>query len=125
MYLCHICSHCKLARGKELLRPKFSKSIRKSKKLLPYLVSNRVFHLEILYALRKTVSVQRQQRHLGYGREAQLPVLDFLPTFAPLFWSRVQWFKAYVCVFRDGLAMSLLCGFLGFIGCVPSHTLQF
>lgn len=101
------CSPCKL--GKEHCG------------LLLYLVSNRVFHLEILFALRKTLmtphcicptSTTPSWQKLWQG--GMVTCLLFSSHIYVFFESRGVVESLRVC-FRDGLAMSLLCGFLGFI----------
>ena len=57
------------------------------------------------------MSAQCQQHHLrrSYGREAQLPVLCFLPTFAPLFWNHMCSGSKPTCVYSEMAWRCLFC----------------
>lgn len=120
----HKFGHIEMQRGKELIRPKFSKKYKKIKKLPPYLLSNWLFHFEILFDLRilpmtphlfrptsTTPSWQKQQG-------GAVAWLSFFFSYSRLF--RVTWDgsrhvvseMAWRCLFCAGFSALLLSSLL-------------
>ena len=123
LYLCHMIHIAALVnkRGELCSGPNISINIIRTETLLLHLVSDRVFHPEILSALRKPLKTPQCVRAAPTPSRLQKQRQGGAVTFS-LFSSHIRAFfesramvQSLLVWFRDGLAMSLLCGFLGFI----------